>query len=50
MIPYISNVYDYSVIDLYVVAQDKYASTVYKNLKIKVTNNYDPDKTRYSKL
>ena len=50
MIPFISNTYDYALVDLYVVAQDKYASTANKNMKLKVTNNYDPDKTRFAVL
>jgi len=50
MIPYISNTYDYALVDLYVAAQDKYSSTVNKNMKLKVTNNFDPDKTRFAVL
>jgi predicted ATP-grasp superfamily ATP-dependent carboligase len=50
MIPYISNSYDYTLVDLYVVAQDKYASTVNKNMKLKVTNNFDSDKTIFAVL
>jgi hypothetical protein len=50
LIPYISNTYDYALVDVYVVAQDKYASMNYKNTKLKVTNNYDPDNTRFTTL